>query len=348
MQPAIQHSHIVRHRVSTSLAPLRARNASRPFTATPEEATLAVLTIDFARNLLALLPGRAAILDASGLVIAWNDNSSPTNEYKIPACNESEGPIVAPLGGTGGATLIWAPGANHASGFGKKPSRALNTIRAQIEELALRLMHAQEDERKKIARELHDDLGQRLAAHALAINHLKQHPPGSPVALKERLLALEADAVELGESIRQVSHDLHPSLLERLGLAGALRAFASEFCKWSGLRLVPDIQNPPGPLPSMIPLAAYRIAQEAIRNIKRHAQATTIQLKLRFTANYLHLAIKDDGVGFTATGPLKKKGLGLTSIEERVHLLNGRLSIVGARGHGTILTVRLPFSITGP
>ncbi|MGC4073599.1 MAG: ATP-binding protein [Nibricoccus sp.] len=88
--------------------------------------------------------------------------------------------------------------------------------------------------------------------------------------------------------------------------------------------------------------------QEAVRNIERHAHATTIQLKLRTATNQLHLVIGDDGIGFTSDDGTRKKGLGLTSIEERIHLLNGRLSIESSRGRGTTLSIRIPLSSTRP
>ncbi len=351
MQPTIQQSQIVHHRVSASPTPQgnhRTTPAPPSFNSGHGLGNATPIPVDLARTLLALLPGRAALLDASGLVIAWNDPPSLNNEYESPARPADIGLIVTPLNNTGGITLVWAPESDATTGTGKKTSRALTASRAQICDLTSRLMHAQEDERKKIARELHDDLGQRLAAHALTIGNLKHHLPDNPTSLKERLLALETDAVELGESIRMVSHELHPVLLERLGLSGALRAFASEFCDWSGLRLVPDIQNPPAPLLGLAAIATYRIAQEAIRNIERHAHATTVQIKLRFTAHHLHLVIKDDGIGFTSGTRSTAKGLGLTSIEERVHLLNGRLHIDGPRGRGTTLTVRIPIILTAP
>ncbi|ATC64819.1 hypothetical protein CMV30_13050 [Nibricoccus aquaticus] len=351
MQPTIQQSQIVHHRVSVSPAPLR--NQRNPptlasFNSGHGMIKASPIPVDLARTLLALLPGRAALLDASGLVIAWNDPPSLNSDYDASARPSDIGLIVTPLNDTGGITLVWAPEADATAGTGKRPSRALTASRAQICDLTSRLMHAQEVERKKIARELHDDLGQRLAAHALAIGNLKQHLTNNPTSLKERLLALENDAVELGESIRMVSHELHPVLLERLGLSGALRAFASEFCDWSGLRLVPDIQNSPAPLPGLVAIATYRIAQEAIRNIERHAHATSVHIKLRFTAHHLHLVIEDDGIGFTADTRSTPKGLGLTSIEERVRLLNGRLRIDGPRGRGTTLTVRIPTLLTAP
>ncbi len=294
-----------------------------------------------ARAMLALLPGRAALLDASGLVVAWNDDSEPATPSGAPRF-ETAGMIVAPLAETK-ITLIWAP----PTGSLIPPESALCSPRKnkEIGELTARLLHAQEDERKRIARELHDDLSQRLAAHALALSHLKQHPPSSTEALEERLLALESDAIEVAETVRMISHELHPALLERHGLAEAMTHFASDFCRWADLRLISHIHPPATPPPEHVALAAYRITQEAFRNIERHAQATTVHLKLRFTAHYLHLSIKDDGVGLPDAGAAK--GLGLVSIEERVSLLGGRFSFTNLPTRGAHLNVRLPLHTVG-
>lgn len=347
MQPTIQQPRTAQNRVSASQRSTRSATPQQPGS-DDDPGEIPALTRTRARELVALLPGRAALLDPCGIVIAWNDHSSPAGGYESPRPPSEIGLLVTPLKNAGGLTLLWEPEVTVRPGGGKNASVALTVSRAQIGDLTCRLMRAQEDERKKIARELHDDLGQRLAAHALAIGNLKQHLDKDPAVLKERLQALETDAVELGDAIRMVSHELHPALLERFGLAQALRTFAADFCEWSGLRLVADIQNPPEPPSDLIAIATYRIVQEALRNIERHAHATTVHLKLTFTPHQLHLLIEDNGIGFTRDNASAKKGLGLTSIDERVRLLNGRLSIEGARGHGTALTVRIPFHPTSP
>jgi signal transduction histidine kinase len=347
MPTTIQPSRAIQHRVSVPQA-LRPFHRAATVTVPSDAAKTRSLPISVARELLALLPGRAALLDSSGLVIAWSESSSSNSQYMAPVCETDAGLIVTPLDNTPGITLLWAPPADAGSAPGKRASHSSGACLAQICELTSRLMHAQENERKKIARELHDDLGQRLAAHALALGNLKNHPPSSSEELLERLLVLETDAVELGEAVRIASHELHPALLERLGLASALRSFAHEFCERAGLRHVLDIQEPPRPLPAMVEIATYRIVQEAVRNIERHAQASTVQLKLSFTPHHLHLVVQDDGIGFTTGDASTPKGLGLTSIEERVRLLNGRLSINGNCGCGTAITVQIPRIIPGP
>ena len=347
MQPTIQQPRTAQNRVSVSQrSPRSAIPPPSGSSGDPDE--VCALTNARAHELLALLPGRAALLDPCGIVIAWNDHSSPGAEYESPRPPSQVGLLVTPLKNAGGLTLLWEPETALRPTGTKNASVALSVSRAQIGDLTCRLMRAQEDERKKIARELHDDLGQRLAAHALAIGNLKQQLDKDPAALKERLQALETDAVELGDAIRMVSHELHPALLERFGLAQALRTFAAEFCDWAGFRLVADIHNPPEPPSDLVTIATYRIVQEALRNIERHAHATTVHLKLNFTPHQLHLLIEDNGIGLTNDNASTKKGIGLTSIEERVRLLNGRLSIEGARGHGTALTVRIPIHPTSP
>lgn len=314
-------------------------DSSRPH---PSLSGISVAGLARGEELLALLPGRAALLDASGLVIAWNDETEQVAESGGPRF-ETAGMIVAPLGQTG-ITLIWAPPAEVL--LPSEAAAAPSHTGREVGHLMARLLHAQEDERKRIARELHDDLSQRLAAHALALSHLKLNAPVSSDELQDRLLALESDAIEMAETVRMVSHKLHPALLERYGLAEAIKHFASDFCRWADLQLIAQIQPPANPPPEHVAIAAYRIAQEALRNIERHAHARTVHLKLRFTTNFLHLSIKDDGVGIPDTGAAN--GLGLVSIEERVNLLGGRFSLTNLPVRGAHLSVHLPLNPVAP
>jgi PAS domain S-box-containing protein len=211
----------------------------------------------------------------------------------------------------------------------------------QIRDLASRLMRAQEVERKVIAQELHDDLSQRLAAHALALSDLRRHVPATTDVLQTRIAVLEAEAMELGDSVRLLSHQLHPAVLEHVGLPAALRSFCTEFGQRSSLKFHVDVAERCPPLSDQVSLTLYRVTQEIVRNIERHARARNIWLRLSFDKTEARLCIVDDGVGFDTTQQCGKTGLGLISLEERVRFLHGHLKIRSRPGHGTRVSVHI-------
>ncbi|MGC4075015.1 MAG: PAS domain S-box protein [Nibricoccus sp.] len=211
-----------------------------------------------------------------------------------------------------------------------------------VHDLASRLMRAQEIERRSIARELHDDLSQRLAAHAIALSNLKRRMPELPEAMAQRMSALESEAMSLGDSVRQLSHQLHPAVLEQLGMPAALRSFCTEAAERSGLIFHVDAKDPKHIMTDQVALALYRVAQETIRNIERHARAKNVWVSVFVDERNAKMEIRDDGVGFDASGSKKSTGLGLISVEERIRFLNGRLALESRPGNGTSIHVYIP------
>jgi len=200
-------------------------------------------------------------------------------------------------------------------------------------------VQSQEDERARLARELHDGVSQALGATKLLIESA-QHEPDGAARLQE--LALKQLNGTLAE-VRHISHALRPALLDTLGLAAALQHLADEFDAAGGTHFQASVEGEEVDLPEAAKTALFRIAQEALNNAARHAHATTVRLVLRFEPGGVTLEIHDDGQGFDAEAAqaVADQGLGLRSMRERAAALGARLSLVTAPGLGSRLTVKL-------
>jgi Tfp pilus assembly protein PilF len=207
-----------------------------------------------------------------------------------------------------------------------------------------RLIAGEEEARRRIARELHDDHCQRLAAFGFELEAVRRQVAADDPR-RSGLEAVGAGLAGLGEDLRRLSHDLHPAVLERRGLSEALRDACGEVERRHGLPVrlsLPHDQGRLSPLPQDIALGLYRIVQEALSNIVRHAAAREVRLTLRITVHEARLTVADDGAGFDPAAALQAGGLGLASIEERAGLLGGRCRIASAPGAGTEIEVTVP------
>jgi len=208
----------------------------------------------------------------------------------------------------------------------------------KISLLAGRLIDGQEEERKRISRELHDGLGQDIAALAMKIDLIRMQ-----LAATERtgleLRELQQQVALLGHKIRLISHNLHPATLKHLGLSGALNALCSEF-QQEGLSIRLVLSEERAQLDEQTQLCIFRIAQEALRNIVRHAHCSFAYVKLHQRDHSVVLTIKDRGTGFDFTQG--HSGLGLISIQERVRLIRGSLELQSVPGFGTTIRVTVP------
>ncbi|WP_422506945.1 histidine kinase [Stenotrophomonas sp. GZD-301] len=209
----------------------------------------------------------------------------------------------------------------------------------RLGEVTGRMLVVQEEERTRIARDLHDDVNQSLAAISIRLSALRnQVPPSerpSVVELQEQLLSVSND-------IRSISHELHPSILRFTGLASALDAFCIKRNTRGALRLRCHIDDPPR-LPDDQELSLFRIVQEAINNVDRHARASVADVLVTVRAGEWLLRIDDDGVGMpTACRSQLPPGLGMISMEERAHLLGGTLQVTRSPLGGTRVEVRFP------
>jgi two-component system sensor histidine kinase UhpB len=217
---------------------------------------------------------------------------------------------------------------------------ALRHGHAEIEDFAGRLIAAQEAERARIARRLHDDISQRLAAISIAMSECQRSELHAGGELLEVLADVQQQIIALVEDVRLLSHDLHPGMLEHADLVDAVRNHCAEFARQHSLDVVFDADTDLIISDLAISLCLYRVTQEALRNVAKHADARQVQVTVRRVEEEVQLVVVDDGKGFTLSKARGKGGgLGLRIIEERIRLVGGRLSIETAPHMGTTITV---------
>lgn len=220
--------------------------------------------------------------------------------------------------------------------------RELHESREHYRELSYRLITAIEEERRKIARELHDDITQRMAALAVDSGLLLQCEPDLTTRLVEPLKTLNQQAARLAEDVHGLSRQLHPSLVEDFGVVEAVRAECLKFQQRRGIVVRFRARSLPEEIKGHVAVCLYRVVQESLRNIDRHAQAGKVQVSLSGGKDCLHLSIEDDGVGFHPTELRGKRGMGLASMRERVSLVDGTMTVRSKPGRGTQIKVRVP------
>jgi signal transduction histidine kinase len=201
------------------------------------------------------------------------------------------------------------------------------------------LINAQEQERSRIASDLHDDFSQRLAVLALDLETFAETIPESPEQANRLLHELLDSASEMGADLHTLSHRLHSSTLERLGLVPGVSSFCKEFAAQQGIKVDFTHEGIPRSVPPDVALCLFRLVQEGLRNLKKHSGASEGQVSLKMVKSVLHLSICDQGVGFEVNGLSNKEGLGIRSMRERVHLVGGRFEIISAPHKGTKIDV---------
>jgi PAS domain S-box-containing protein len=219
---------------------------------------------------------------------------------------------------------------------------ALLQYQRELQGLTARLLGVQEAGNKELARELHDDLSQKLAALGMEVSTLLQPSVSSPESLPEHIRALSARINRLAQDVHAMSRRLHPAILDELGLEAALREECVGFSTQLGVPAQFESEGVPTTLPEDISLCVYRVAQESLRNIAKHANATNIRVALFGGKAGLTLRIEDTGDGFDLNEVKGKGGLGLISMEERVRLVGGKLTIQSKPGDGTKVEVFVP------
>ena len=225
--------------------------------------------------------------------------------------------------------------------------QSLRQTREGLRKLAAKLLHAQEEERRRIAREMHDDWTQRLALLGIDIAKLEKYI-GAPEKALPLLRTMQEQLVELSEDMHALSRQLHPSILDDLGLVDALRSECASLAQREGIAIVYRPEEVPATLPKDVALCVYRIAQEALRNIAKHAAVNEAWVNLAVESQQLVLRVQDKGVGFDPAGGHSHPGLGLSSMEERVRLIRATLSVTSAPGRGTTVEVRVPLARSDP
>jgi PAS domain S-box-containing protein len=206
-----------------------------------------------------------------------------------------------------------------------------------LADISRRLLQAQERERSRIARELHDDINQRLSMLAVELEQLQDDPS----ELKGRMHELRRDLTEISNAVQALSHDLHSAQLEYLGVAAGMKSWCREFGERQGLEIDcrHDVRST---MPSEIGLCLFRVLQEALHNAAKHSGVKRIEVQLHDEPGEIHLIVRDLGRGFDMESIRQGRGLGLTSMQERVRLVNGTIDIQSEPMGGTTIAVRVP------
>ncbi len=220
---------------------------------------------------------------------------------------------------------------------------SLRQSQERLQQLAARLLFAQEEERRRLAREMHDDWTQRLALLGIDAAKLEKYL-GDPERALPLLRTMQQQLVSLSEDVHDLSRQLHPSILDDLGLVESLRSECAGFSRREKI----GVDYRPGTVPAKMPketaLCVYRVAQEALRNLAKHAAVGEAWVSLDTAESELLLRVEDKGVGFELEIVRSQPGLGLASMMERVRLIQGKLSITSAPGRGTTIEVRVPLT----
>jgi signal transduction histidine kinase len=214
----------------------------------------------------------------------------------------------------------------------------------RLQQFARRLIHAQEEEREKISREIHDDLGSRIVLLVFAVRRImKQHARSSCPSLPE-LNEVVDSLGDLSKALRNLSHCLHPPLLRYGGICAALKMLCDEFEKTQGIQIDVVVPKELPRLSDDVELCIFRVSQECLQNIVKHSNAGNVSVVLESTPREVRLKISDTGRGFEPSHVVHDGGLGLVSMEERVLCIRGRLEVTSAPGVGTEICVTIPLS----
>jgi len=212
---------------------------------------------------------------------------------------------------------------------------------AKLKELSARLVEAQEQERRAISRELHDEVGQSLSALLMELGNLGAVAPGD-AELRSHVESIRKLAEGSVNVVRNMALLLRPSMLDDLGLVPALQWQARELSKRTGLAVTVDAEGVADDLPEDLKTCIYRVVQEALHNCARHAFARSVRIQVAQENGRIHLSVLDDGQGFDGT---RVRGLGLLGMEERVTHLGGRFHLQSEVGHGTRLRIEIPLAV---
>jgi signal transduction histidine kinase len=205
-----------------------------------------------------------------------------------------------------------------------------------------RLLEAQEEERRRIARELHDDICQKLALLSTELVQANRSANGSTEATKGTLEEIQQHCSEIASDVQSLSHQLHNSKLEYLGIVTAIRGLCSELRKQCDVSIEFKDENVPMRLPENISLCLFRVAQEALHNAVKYSGTRQFQVEMRAGKNEVELIVTDAGAGFDIEEALTNRGLGLVSMQERVHLVHGRFAVESRPGSGTKIVAAVP------
>ncbi|MBM2850810.1 MAG: Two component signal transduction histidine kinase, partial [Anaerolineales bacterium] len=305
------------------------------------ETVAQTLKLPYVAIALAMTPDSASPDEAFPIVAAYG---SPTADpLRLPLVYQAETVGALIVGPRAGETFSPAD-RRLLDDLARQAGVAAHAVRltADLQRSRERLVTTREEERRRLRRDLHDGLGSQLAALHLRADTLRTMIPHDPAAAEAVVVELRDEIRAAIADIRRLVYELRPPALDELGLAGALRSLAAQYTSADGLRVVIDAPEPLPPLPAAVEVAAYRIAQEALTNVVRHARARTCMIRLTL-AEDLRLEIKDDGIGLPSQ---PHAGVGLRSMRERAAELGGTCAAETALDGGAQVLVRLPLPPT--
>jgi signal transduction histidine kinase len=221
--------------------------------------------------------------------------------------------------------------------------RTLLEQRENIRQMAERVVVAQEEERQRISRELHDDLGQALTTHLLALRNLQEDLSLPVEVMFARLQSLYDQSYEISIKIRRLAQDLRPPVLDALGLKVAMETYCTEFTRRTHLPVIFEADPALPRLADTYNITLYRALQEALTNVVKHAQASQVWVELNVEDETVNLTVQDNGIGFSEDEPTSK-GIGLAGLRERITLAGGTLNISSASSRGTVLSAQFPLN----
>jgi signal transduction histidine kinase len=229
----------------------------------------------------------------------------------------------------------------------KESEKKLEDSRGKLRNLAIHLLHAREEERKMVAREIHDELGQILTALKMDLQWIEKRLAPRTTQVMEKFHGVVGLADQTIQMVHRISSELRPGMLDDLGLAAAVEWLGGDFSRRNGIPCRVDITVPESRIGGNSSTALFRIIQEALTNVARHAHASHSSVELWEADRALTIRVQDDGRGVTEEQSTSPLSFGLIGIRERVQGLGGEMSITGKPGEGTILTVTIPLPPEG-
>jgi signal transduction histidine kinase len=237
----------------------------------------------------------------------------------------------------GGLGLVWTDVTET-----KRTRDELVEALSELNGLATHLIQAREDERKRVAREIHDELGQTLTAIDMELRWIARGRGRDPSEISDRIAGLVELSSGAIETVQRIASELRPGILDNLGLSAAVEWLAEEQYRRHAIKTVADISIDEGKIGEKTATALFRITQEALTNVARHAKATRVHVSLRANESVIELEVNDDGVGISGEQASNPESFGIRGMYERVHELAGSISILGQGGLGTRLSVSVP------
>jgi signal transduction histidine kinase len=225
----------------------------------------------------------------------------------------------------------------------KQAERETIALKNALRDLTQRLIEEQEAQSRHLARELHDVFTQRLTAIGMELTRVANAPSQTSRVVANQLRTVTAQIGALANDMHQISRQMHPSILDDLGLAAAIRSECLTFAEHHKIAISFASDDMPGELRSDVALCLYRVTQESLRNIAQHAGEASVSVRLAASPGEIVLTIDDSGHGFDHASGRRTRGLGLVSMEERLRMVGGTLLVTSRQGSGAHVTARVPF-----